>query len=222
MRVVAQGWRGDRLRALPEMRFVYEEEAQPEEFFVPYVWSQAVAATAGAGVCVESTMPPGARRRAWGACQGGVQAVAATASAGVCARARGERSQDRWCGGKPVQAMLTSRLPPPPPVWRLTSAMAPDDSPPPPAPADIPCRQLSPLEPAGHGAADAPAGRGERRAGCSGQHAERDGGRCPGVTCAQIRSACCCWWCARRSPGCGGGEGRGAGCSSMLYSMDAR
>lgn len=27
------------------MRFVYEEEATPEEFFVPYCWSLAVAAT---------------------------------------------------------------------------------------------------------------------------------------------------------------------------------
>lgn len=27
------------------MRFVYEEEAAPEEFFVPYCWSLAVAAT---------------------------------------------------------------------------------------------------------------------------------------------------------------------------------
>jgi hypothetical protein len=29
------------------MRFVYEEEAAPEEFFVPYVWTLAVAATDG-------------------------------------------------------------------------------------------------------------------------------------------------------------------------------
>jgi hypothetical protein len=29
------------------MRFVYEEEAAPEEFFVPYTWSLAVAATGG-------------------------------------------------------------------------------------------------------------------------------------------------------------------------------
>eukprot|EP00878_Enallax_costatus_P036636 GHUV01041162.1.p1 GENE.GHUV01041162.1~~GHUV01041162.1.p1 ORF type:complete len:331 (+),score=99.01 GHUV01041162.1:819-1811(+) len=40
-----QTWRGDRLKQLPEMRFVYEEEAAPEEFFVPYCWSLAVAAT---------------------------------------------------------------------------------------------------------------------------------------------------------------------------------
>ncbi|GBG00571.1 hypothetical protein Rsub_13274 [Raphidocelis subcapitata] len=41
----SQGWRGDRLRPLAEMRFVYEEEAAPEEFFVPFIWSLAVAAT---------------------------------------------------------------------------------------------------------------------------------------------------------------------------------
>lgn len=40
-----QSWRSDKLRHLPEMRFVYEEEAAPEEFFVPYCWSLAVTAT---------------------------------------------------------------------------------------------------------------------------------------------------------------------------------
>lgn len=28
-------------------RFVYEEEAQPEEFFVPYVWTLVVTTTSG-------------------------------------------------------------------------------------------------------------------------------------------------------------------------------
>ena len=45
MQGFSQGWRGDRLRPLAEMRFVYEEEASPEEFFVPFIWSLAVAAT---------------------------------------------------------------------------------------------------------------------------------------------------------------------------------
>jgi hypothetical protein len=40
-----QSWRSDKLKHLPEMRFVYEEEAAPEEFFVPYCWSLAVAST---------------------------------------------------------------------------------------------------------------------------------------------------------------------------------
>lgn len=40
-----QSWRSDKLRHLPEMRFVYEEEAAPEEFFVPYCWSLAVTTT---------------------------------------------------------------------------------------------------------------------------------------------------------------------------------
>eukprot|EP00882_Tetradesmus_deserticola_P021481 GHRQ01023254.1.p1 GENE.GHRQ01023254.1~~GHRQ01023254.1.p1 ORF type:complete len:322 (+),score=177.91 GHRQ01023254.1:768-1733(+) len=47
----AQSWRGERLKQLPELRFVYEEEAAPEEFFVPYCWSLAVAATGGRLLC---------------------------------------------------------------------------------------------------------------------------------------------------------------------------
>ncbi|KAL4432564.1 hypothetical protein ABPG77_000501 [Micractinium sp. CCAP 211/92] len=39
----SRGWRRDRLKPFPELRFTYEEEANPEEFFVPYVWSLAVA-----------------------------------------------------------------------------------------------------------------------------------------------------------------------------------
>ncbi|PSC74556.1 dymeclin-like isoform X1 [Micractinium conductrix] len=39
----SRGWRRDRLKPFPELRFTYEEEASPEEFFVPYVWSLAVA-----------------------------------------------------------------------------------------------------------------------------------------------------------------------------------
>lgn len=29
----------DRLRKFPELKFKYVEEEQPEEFFIPYVWS---------------------------------------------------------------------------------------------------------------------------------------------------------------------------------------
>lgn len=35
------------MRHLPEMRFVYEEEAHPEEFFVPYAQSLAITLTGG-------------------------------------------------------------------------------------------------------------------------------------------------------------------------------
>lgn len=38
----AKSWRPDMLRLFPELRFTYEEEASPEEFFVPYVWSLVV------------------------------------------------------------------------------------------------------------------------------------------------------------------------------------
>lgn len=32
-------WPRDRLRKFPELKFKYVEEEQPEEFFIPYVWS---------------------------------------------------------------------------------------------------------------------------------------------------------------------------------------
>ena len=35
-------WRTDKLRRFPELHFTYEEEASPEEFFVPYVWTFVV------------------------------------------------------------------------------------------------------------------------------------------------------------------------------------
>ncbi|XP_003740892.1 dymeclin [Galendromus occidentalis] len=34
-------WSSDRLRKFPELKFRYVEETQPEEFFVPYIWSLA-------------------------------------------------------------------------------------------------------------------------------------------------------------------------------------
>ncbi|XP_066270653.1 dymeclin-like [Branchiostoma lanceolatum] len=35
----ARQWPRDRLKKFPELRFKYVEEEQPEEFFIPYVWS---------------------------------------------------------------------------------------------------------------------------------------------------------------------------------------
>lgn len=32
-------WPKDRMRKFPELKFKYVEEEQPEEFFIPYVWS---------------------------------------------------------------------------------------------------------------------------------------------------------------------------------------
>ncbi len=37
------GWRKEKLRSFPELRFTYEEEASPEDFFVPYIWSLVVS-----------------------------------------------------------------------------------------------------------------------------------------------------------------------------------
>lgn len=39
----SRSWRTDRLRAFPELKFSYEEEQSPGEFFVPLVWSLIVA-----------------------------------------------------------------------------------------------------------------------------------------------------------------------------------
>ncbi|KAL4522643.1 hypothetical protein Ndes2437A_g07404 [Nannochloris sp. 'desiccata'] len=39
----SMGWRKEKLRTFPELRFSYEEEASPEDFFVPYVWSLIVS-----------------------------------------------------------------------------------------------------------------------------------------------------------------------------------
>ena len=39
-------WPGQqKLRQFPELRFTYEQEASPEGFFVPYVWTLAVTHT---------------------------------------------------------------------------------------------------------------------------------------------------------------------------------
>lgn len=38
-------WQSDRLSKPEELRFTYEEEGTPEDFFVPYVWSLIVSST---------------------------------------------------------------------------------------------------------------------------------------------------------------------------------
>ncbi|KAK9817010.1 hypothetical protein WJX72_008242 [[Myrmecia] bisecta] len=38
-------WRPDKLRQFQELRFTYEEETSPEDFFVPYIWSLVVGNT---------------------------------------------------------------------------------------------------------------------------------------------------------------------------------
>ena len=39
IRAAARDWRGDQLRQLQDLRFTYEQEPAPEEFFAPYMWS---------------------------------------------------------------------------------------------------------------------------------------------------------------------------------------
>lgn len=43
IKLATRGWRSEKLRPIPELRFNYEEEANPEEFFVPYVWGLIIA-----------------------------------------------------------------------------------------------------------------------------------------------------------------------------------
>ncbi len=38
-------WQSDRLSRQEELRFSYEEEGAPQDFFVPYVWSLVVSST---------------------------------------------------------------------------------------------------------------------------------------------------------------------------------
>ena len=42
LEIIQQGavtFKKDRLKKFPELKFKYVEEDQPEEFFIPYVWS---------------------------------------------------------------------------------------------------------------------------------------------------------------------------------------
>jgi hypothetical protein len=39
IRDAGNGWRADRLTPLPDLKFTYEQEERPEEFFTPYLWS---------------------------------------------------------------------------------------------------------------------------------------------------------------------------------------
>lgn len=41
-----RSWRGDGLKMFTQLRFTYEQESHPEEFFIPYVW-QLVLSTCG-------------------------------------------------------------------------------------------------------------------------------------------------------------------------------
>eukprot|EP00246_Nothoceros_aenigmaticus_P008136 TRINITY_DN22636_c0_g1_i1.p1 TRINITY_DN22636_c0_g1~~TRINITY_DN22636_c0_g1_i1.p1 ORF type:complete len:391 (+),score=61.60 TRINITY_DN22636_c0_g1_i1:329-1501(+) len=39
----ARSWRGDGMKTFTQLRFTYEEELHPEEFFIPYVWQLVVS-----------------------------------------------------------------------------------------------------------------------------------------------------------------------------------
>ena len=53
IRAAAREWRGDQLRQLQDLRFTYEQEPAPEEFFTPYMWS-IVHASCGLGWASEN------------------------------------------------------------------------------------------------------------------------------------------------------------------------
>ena len=39
IRDAGREWRGDKMRAFPDLKFTYEQEANPEEFFTPHLWN---------------------------------------------------------------------------------------------------------------------------------------------------------------------------------------
>jgi len=39
IREAGREWRGDRMRVFQDLKFTYEQEQAPEEFFTPYIWS---------------------------------------------------------------------------------------------------------------------------------------------------------------------------------------
>uniref|UniRef100_A0A7S3APN3 Dymeclin n=1 Tax=Haptolina ericina TaxID=156174 RepID=A0A7S3APN3_9EUKA len=39
IRSVSREWRPDNLKPLADLKFTYEQEASPEDFFTPYIWS---------------------------------------------------------------------------------------------------------------------------------------------------------------------------------------
>ena len=43
------------LRQFPELKFTYEQEAQPEEFFTPYIWAMVVEYCAPSGLTWDSS-----------------------------------------------------------------------------------------------------------------------------------------------------------------------
>ncbi|GKD39090.1 dymeclin isoform X1 [Tanacetum coccineum] len=36
-------WRGDGMKMFTQLRFTYEQESHPEEFFIPYVWQLVIS-----------------------------------------------------------------------------------------------------------------------------------------------------------------------------------
>ena len=76
----ARGWRGDGLKLFTELRFTYEEEAQPQEFFVPYTWN-LVAAHSGipwdaAAIALFPALDPAEAARAQADAEAGVASTA--------------------------------------------------------------------------------------------------------------------------------------------------
>ncbi|XP_042065376.1 dymeclin-like isoform X2 [Salvia splendens] len=39
----SRAWRGDGMKTFTQLRFTYEQESNPEEFFIPYVWQMVVS-----------------------------------------------------------------------------------------------------------------------------------------------------------------------------------
>ncbi|XP_028054074.1 dymeclin-like [Camellia sinensis] len=38
-----RSWRGEGMKMFTQLRFTYEQESHPEEFFIPYVWQLVIS-----------------------------------------------------------------------------------------------------------------------------------------------------------------------------------
>ena len=119
IRDAGTSWRAERLQPVADLRFTYEQEPSPEEFFTPYIWSvvyeRAAVGWDPARIVLFQVRPPTADDEA-------------AAAAGGRRRPR-DSAPSTSTRGRPaatdgVARGLTRRLPDTHDIWRLTSAIS--------------------------------------------------------------------------------------------------